>query len=118
MFLGRVPYDAFLGVLRVSAVHVYLSYPFILSWSLLEALSTGCLVVGSNTAPVREVIQNGKNGRLVDFFDVQGLAEAVVEGLANPQKFRKLRKAARDTIIERYDLTTICLPKQIALIEA
>jgi glycosyltransferase involved in cell wall biosynthesis len=118
LFLGTLPYEAFLGVLRVSAVHVYLSYPFVLSWSLLEALSAGCLVVGSDTAPVREMIQDGKNGRLVDFFDVRGLAESVVEGLAHPEKFRKMRKAARNTVVKRYDLKTICLPKQIALVEA
>jgi glycosyltransferase involved in cell wall biosynthesis len=116
VFLGRVPYDAFLGALRVSAVHVYLTYPFVLSWSLLEALSTGCLVVGSDTAPVREVIEKGKNGRLVDFFDRQGLADAVVEGLAKPEKFRKMRKAARDGVLKRYDLG-LCLPKQIRLLE-
>ncbi len=116
-FLGHVPYEAFLGVLRTSAVHVYLSYPFVLSWSLLEALSVGCLVVGSNTAPVREVLEDGKNGRLVDFFDAQGLADAVVEGLTRPASFRKLRRAARDTILKRYDLKKIWLPKQVAFLE-
>jgi glycosyltransferase involved in cell wall biosynthesis len=118
LFLGRVPYEAFLGTLRVSAVHVYLSYPFVLSWSLLEALSLGCLVVGSDTAPVREVLEDGKNGRLVDFFDSQGLADAIVDGLAKPQPFLKMRKAARQSILKRYDLKTICLPKQIELLEA
>ncbi|MDZ5650660.1 glycosyltransferase [Nitrospirillum sp. BR 11828] len=67
-FLGKVPYDTFLSVLRVSAVHVYLTYPFVLSWSLMEALASACLVVASDTAPVREVIKHGQNGLLVDFF--------------------------------------------------
>ena len=116
VLLGRVPHEALLGALRVSAVHVYLTYPFVLSWSMLEALSSGCLVVGSNTAPVREAIEDGKNGRLVDFFDAQGLADAVVEGLAKPEKFRKMRKAARDGAVKRYGLG-VCLPKQIALLE-
>ena len=116
VFLGRVPHEAFLAALRVSAAHVYLTYPFVLSWSLLEALSTGCLVIGSDTAPVREAIEHGKNGRLVDFFDVQGLADAVVEGLEKPEKFRRMRKAARDSLVKRYDLG-VCLPRQIALLE-
>jgi glycosyltransferase involved in cell wall biosynthesis len=118
LFLGRVPYEAFVAVLRVSAAHVYLSYPFVLSWSLLEALSAGCLVIASGTAPVREAIEDGKNGRLVDFFDTSALATAVVEALSRPNKFRKMRSAARQGIVARYDLKTICLPKQITTLES
>jgi glycosyltransferase involved in cell wall biosynthesis len=89
-----------------------------LSWSLLEALSAGCMVVGSNTAPVREAVHDGRNGRLVDFFDQQALIKAVVDALANPAKYRAMRKAARESVLERYDLKTACLPKQIELLEA
>src|SRR5262249_37775450 len=80
-----------------------------LSWSLLEAMSAGCLVIGSDTAPVREVI-DGSNGLLVPFFDVDLLAQRAIDALARPQDFRSLRKAARDTVVERYDLKRICLP--------
>jgi glycosyltransferase involved in cell wall biosynthesis len=117
-FVGRIPYNVFLDVLRISSVHVYLTYPFVLSWSMLEAMSLECLVVGSDTQPVREVIQNGKNGILVDFFDVQGLAEKVMKILENPGKYDFLRKAARQTIVYNYDLKTICLPKQMELVNS
>ncbi len=82
-FLGRVPYAQYLRVLQVSAAHVYLSYPFVLSWSMLEAMACGVLVIGADTAPVREVIRSGENGRLAGFFDVQAIAQTVVETLNN-----------------------------------
>jgi glycosyltransferase involved in cell wall biosynthesis len=116
-FLGRVAYEEFLALLRVSAAHVYLTYPFVLSWSMLEALAAGCLVIGSRTAPVCEVLEDGRNGRLVDFFDTKGLAETVVEGLEKRDAFRDLREAARKTILERYDLKRVCLPRQIEFLE-
>ena len=116
-FLGRIPYAQYLTVLQVSRCHVYLTYPFVLGWSCIEAMSAGCLVVGSRTPPVEEVIEHGRNGLLVDFFDVGGLAETVTDALARPKHYAALRKAARQTVIERYDLKSICLPQQIALIE-
>ncbi|MFY7924733.1 MAG: glycosyltransferase family 4 protein [Aquidulcibacter sp.] len=117
-FLGNIPYQSFLGMLQVSAVHVYLTYPFVLSWSLLEAMATECLIVGSRTAPVMEVIEDGKDGVLVDFFDPSALAAAVLDGLARPDHFRAIRRAARQKIVERYDLATVCLPAQINLIDS
>lgn len=115
-FLGRVPYPTFLTILQVSRAHVYLTYPFVLSWSMLEALSTGCLVIGSKTAPVEEVLRHGENGLLVDFFDTAGIADAVVDALAYPEAYRALRERARRTIIEGYDLHTLALPAQLKLV--
>lgn len=80
-FLGKIPYEHYKKVLQVSAVHTYLTYPFVLSWSLLEAMASGCQIVASDTAPVREVIRNGENGRLVNFFDPNEIASAISEGL-------------------------------------
>lgn len=117
-FLGRVPRQTYLAALAVSAAHVYLTYPFVLSWSLLEALSAGCLVVASDTAPVREAVQHQHNGLLVDFFDVPGLSAQLVEALAYPERFRALRKQARVDAVSRYDLRTVCLPKLVALAES
>ena len=116
-FLGQLPYSSFVWVLQLSSVHVYLTYPFVLSWSMLEAMSAGCLVVGSATAPVQEVIRDGENGLLVDIFSPQQIAERVVEVLADRPRFAPLREAARRTIVERYDLRRVCLPAQLRLLE-
>ena len=117
-WLGRVAKPVYLSALAVSRVHVYLTYPFVLSWSLLEAMSSECLVVASNTAPVREVIEHGSNGLLVDFFDHQQLAERVIEGLQQPpERFAALTSAARQTIVNRFDRTTVCMPRLVQLIE-
>jgi glycosyltransferase involved in cell wall biosynthesis len=116
-FLGKVAYPTFLSILQVSRVHVYLTFPFVLSWSLLEAMAAGCLVVASNTEPVREVIQDGENGILVDFFAFAQIAEWVTEALQNPHAYDRLRENARRTIVERYDLNTICLPAQLGMLQ-
>jgi glycosyltransferase involved in cell wall biosynthesis len=83
-FLGRVPYGKFVALLQLSSVHVYLTYPFVLSWSMIEAMSCGCAVVGSATPPVLEVIKDGENGLLVDFFDSDGIVDAVNRVLDHP----------------------------------
>ncbi len=114
-FLGLVPYSSFLKVLQVSKVHVYLTYPFVLSWSMLEAMSAGCFVVGSKTQPVEEVIHDCENGRLVDFFDSTGIAHRIIEALEDVVGSTDLRAAARRTIVERYDLRSVCLPAQVLL---
>ena len=116
-FLGNVPYDKFLDVLRVSSVHVYLTYPFILSWSLVEAMSAGCAIVASATPPVEEVIADGKNGLLFDFFDHNALVQQVCTVLEHPDRMIEMRQAARQTVVEQYDLTQVCLPQQLALIK-
>ncbi len=115
-FVGRVPRAAYLRLLQVSAAHVYLTYPFVLSWSLVEAMAAGCLVVASDTAPVREVVSHGRNGLLVDFFSPVALADATCAALADPAAHRGLREAARRTVLERYSLDA-CLPRQVALVE-
>jgi glycosyltransferase involved in cell wall biosynthesis len=103
-FLGKVPYGVYRKVLQVSAAHVYLTYPFVLSWSMLEAMASGCLVIGSRTAPVQEVISDRVNGLLVDFFNTAEMADRVVEALAHPAAMRALREAAQQTVAERYGL--------------
>jgi glycosyltransferase involved in cell wall biosynthesis len=115
-FAGRLPYPDYLTALQVSSAHVYLTYPFVLSWSLLEALSAGCLVIGSDTPPVREVL-NSENGLLTPFFDTEQLAELVTEALTFPRRFRSVRAQARRTILDQYDLARICLPKMMAFIQ-
>jgi glycosyltransferase involved in cell wall biosynthesis len=114
-FTGKLPYSEYLALLRKSRCHVYLTYPFVLSWSLLEAMSSGCLVVGSRTPPVEEAITDGKNGLLVDFFSPEAIAEKVDQALSDPHQ--ELRDAARRTVLERYDLKRTCLPAQCRMIE-
>jgi glycosyltransferase involved in cell wall biosynthesis len=117
-FLGRLPYESYLRLLQVSAVHAYLTYPFVLSWSMLEAMAAGCMVVGSRTAPVEEVIKHGENGWLVDFFDHRQLAEALAGALEERSRLDGIRQAARRTVVERFDLTTVCLPRQLEILQA
>lgn len=114
-FLGRLPYHQYLAILQVSTAHVYLTYPFVLSWSLLEAMAAGCAVIGSHTPPVEEVIIDGENGRLVDFFDVESVIETITHACAGGARYDRLRKAARVTASTRYDLKTVCLPRHLML---
>lgn len=115
-FLGNLPYSLYRQVMRASTVHVYLTRPFVLSWSFIEALSMGCLVIASDTAPVREVIEDGHNGFLTEFFDVDGLARKVVDALAAGTTLAPLKTAARATVLERYALSKT-LPRHLALLE-
>ncbi len=116
-FAGKVPYPTFTALMQVTRVHAYLTYPFVLSWSMLEAMAAGALVVGSATAPVQEVIRDGENGLLVDFFDVAGWSDRLTEALAAPDAFDGLRAAARRTILARYDLASHCLPRTVGFVE-
>jgi glycosyltransferase involved in cell wall biosynthesis len=115
-FLGRVAYKDYINLLQVSTVHAYLTYPFVLSWSMLEAMAAGCVVVASSTAPVTEVIEDGVNGVLTDFFDVDGLCARITAALRDRPGHAALRERARATIVERYDLNGICVPRQLELI--
>ena len=111
-FTGLLPYNQYLQVLQASSIHVYLTRPFVLSWSMLEALSTGCLIVASNTAPVTEVIEDGVNGLLVDFFSPQEICDRIEEVLNDPTQMSSIRVKARETILEKYDLARL-LPQHL-----
>lgn len=115
--LGRIGYADYLRVLQVSAAHVYLTVPFVLSWSMLEAMSAGCVVIGSSTPPVQEVIRDGHDGLLVDFFSPTAIADRIVEALERGLELQPLREAARWTARSRYSLER-CLPRQIALLRS
>ncbi len=117
-FLGRIPHDQFTRVLQISRVHVYLTYPFVLSWSLLEAMSCGAAIVASDTAPVREVITHDQTGRLVEFFDRAALVREVCNLLDDRAARDRLGAAARHLMVENYDLEQICLPRQIAWVDS
>ena len=113
-FLGKLPYHHFITLLQLSRVHVYLTYPFVLSWSLLEAMSAWCSIVASDTPPLREVIRHDTNGRLVNFFDHQLLAHEIIALLDAPEERQRLGGNARKFAAENYDMQTVCLPKQLA----
>jgi len=117
-FVGRVAYSAFLALLQISSVHVYLTYPFVLSWSLLEAMSTGCAIVASDTAPVREAIEHDQTGRLVNFFDRDALVDEVCTLLDNPAQRASLGARAREFAQAHYDLRSVCLPRQLQWVQA
>ena len=116
-FLGHIPYQHFIPLLQLSTVHVYLTYPFVLSWSLLEAMSVGCAIVASDTQPLREAIRHDDTGRLVDFFDVPGLANEVCALLDDPVACQRLGANARAFAQATYDLKTVCLPRQLQWVQ-
>ena len=117
-FLGTIDYPRFINLLQVSRAHVYLTYPFVLSWSLLEAMSVGCSIVASDTQPLHEAIKHNETGLLVDFFDHDALADSVTRLLDDEDTRVRLGKSAREFAIENYDLKSVCLPKQLQWIEA
>lgn len=116
-FTGQLPYDQLLAAFSVSAAHVYLTYPFVLSWSLLDAMACECLLVASDTAPVRDVITPDVDGLLVDFFDVDGLTDILTRVFTEPDAYRPLRQAARAKVVAEYDRRTVTEPAWLALID-
>ena len=116
-FLGHIPYQHFIPLLQLSTVHVYLTYPFVLSWSLLEAMSVGCAIVASDTQPLREAVRQDETGRLVDFFDVPCLANEVCALLDDPAARARLGANARAFAQANYDLKAVCLPKQLQWVQ-
>ena len=116
-FTGRIPYADLVALFQVSTVHVYLTYPFVLSWSMLEAMACGALVVGSSTAPVTEMIEHGVTGLLTDFHRPERIAQDVIDALARAHDLAAVRAAARAQVVERFDFERVCAPAQTALIE-
>lgn len=111
-FTGLLPYNQYLQVLQASSVHVYLTRPFVLSWSMLEAMATGCVVLGSDTPPVREMIEDGVNGLLVDFFSIEAIVDRIEEVLDSQDNMADLRVKARETIEQNYNLERL-LPEHL-----
>ena len=116
-FTGFLSYPSYLKLLQSSNAHIYLTYPYILSWSLLEAMASGCLVIGSDTEPVKEVIKDGENGLLVDFFSPEGIANRVDEVFSQPERMRIIKENARKTIQEKYNVQNL-LAEQVDLIKS
>jgi glycosyltransferase involved in cell wall biosynthesis len=116
-FTGLLGYEDMLRVLSLSWAHVYMTYPFVLSWSLLDAMACECLLVASDTAPVRDVIVDGVNGILFDFFDHDGLADRLADACRNPAAYAPLRQAARQTVADQYDRRNNCEPAWLALVD-
>lgn len=116
-FIPHLAYPDYLRLLQVSAAHVYLTVPFVLSWSAMEALAAGCIFIGSRTPPVEEVVRDGENGFLVDFFSPEAIADKVVEAVKNGDALAEMRNNARNTILGTYDLAT-CLPRQVDFLKA
>lgn len=115
-FTGKLPPNEYLKLLQISSIHTYLTKPFVLSWSMLEAMSAGCLLVASDVAPVKEIVEDNVNGFLVDHLDINALADKIEYVLENQDKLKNIRENARQKIVEKYDMVKV-LPKQIELIE-
>jgi glycosyltransferase involved in cell wall biosynthesis len=116
IFTGLVPVSQLTEILSLSDLHLYFTVPFVLSWSLMDALACGCTVLASDTAPVREMIEHGRNGLLRDFFDVEGFGAQAVEVLRDPPAFRHLGAAAADDICQNYAID-VTLPRLTRLFE-
>lgn len=115
-FVGSLIYKDYLNLLQVSKAHIYLTYPFVLSWSLLEAMSSECCIIASDTQPVKEVIKDGYNGILTGFYDINTMVKKINDALDNPDNYKTIRENARKTILEKYDLNKL-LPQQIEFIK-
>jgi glycosyltransferase involved in cell wall biosynthesis len=115
-FVGRIPFNQYLKVLQISRLHVYLTYPFVLSWSMMEAMSAGCLVLASATPPVQEVLSDGENGLLFPFMSHEALAERAIEALAAPDQYAALRANARKTMVDKYDFEKVSLPAYLQML--
>jgi glycosyltransferase involved in cell wall biosynthesis len=116
-FTGQVPYNFYLNVLQISSAHVYLTYPFVLSWSFIEAMACGCAIIGSDTPPVLEVLKDNENGLIVDFFSPTGIADRVDQILDRPDKMQHIRSGARNTAVAQFDFGTVMLPRWLSLMD-
>lgn len=111
-FVGSLPFSDYVNLLQISSAHVYLTYPFVCSWSLLDSMSCGCPIVASATEPVMEFIENDKEGLLFDFYNIQEQAEKIEFALDNKDYMQKLRVQARLKIEEQYALKKL-LPMHV-----
>lgn len=116
-FLGKVPYATYRSALQVASLHIYLTYPFVLSWSMLEAMAVGVPVLASATAPVQEVIRDGENGFLTPFFDVAALAGRALDMIARRAEIAAVGLAGRATVLRDYDFETVGLPVYLDLLQ-
>ncbi len=117
-FLGRLPYADYLRVTQLGRCAIHLSYPFVLSWSVLESMAMEALMIASDTAPIREVIEHNKTGLLVDFHDHEALAEQVTKVLSRPEEFAHIGPAARRHVVQHYDFHTVALPRHVTELNA
>lgn len=109
-FVGQVPYDLYVSTMQISRCHIYMTAPFVLSWSLLETMAMEATIVASGTDPVREVVEDGKTGFLFDFFKADELADRVCDVLAHKDNYKEIGRAARTHIVREYDFQDVCLP--------
>jgi glycosyltransferase involved in cell wall biosynthesis len=116
-FLGLIDHTAYTSLLQISSAHVYLTYPFVLSWSMIEAMACGCLIIGSATPPVLEVLTDGLNGLTVDFFDHEKIVNRLEYALGQPDRLQALRDAARQTAVQKFDLKRVLLPRWMRLFD-
>ena len=116
-FTGPVPHADMISALSISWAHVYYTYPFVLSWSLVEAMACECLILGSDTGPVRDAITSGDNGILNDFFDVSALSDAMIDACANPHAYKSMRTRARQTALSLFDKDSVGVPAWMTLID-
>jgi glycosyltransferase involved in cell wall biosynthesis len=117
-FVGWLPNETLNALMSIARAHVYLTYPFVLSWSLLEAMACEALVIGSDTPPLRDVVVDGENGVLVDFLRPDLLADAIIQACRYPDRFQGMRAAARQSILTRYDRQNVCLPQWLDLVRS
>jgi len=115
-FLGYIRYASLVQLLKISTCHVYLTMPFVVSWSMLEAMALEKIVVASDVASVRQFAEHGRNALLVDYFSPAKLAETIVDVLGNPDKYRPLAEAARRDVVANYDFNTVCYPAFLRLL--
>ncbi len=116
-FVGQVPYGDLVRLLRIARCHIYMTAPFVISWSLLEAMALEKTIVASDVAPVRQFMTHGRTGLLVDFFNPLALADRVAEVLADPDHLRAMGQAARRHIVQNFDFETVCYPQFLALLD-
>ncbi|MCV0425416.1 MAG: glycosyltransferase [Roseibium sp.] len=114
-FLGQIPHHQLIRLFQISAAHVYLTYPFVLSWSFLEAMACGAPIIASATAPVEEVMRDGVNGQLTDFWDTEEIAVRIEHTLTRPPGLQQLRDAARQSVVSRFELNASIRKTQLLL---